>query len=325
MTSVKGFVDHAERLSSYTNSIDLFIGGISQEERFARGWEILREKRVRVNNKIIFYFNELLDSWSDRENEEKRLDASFCIGQSDYKLKADLYDEIGGLLAFREYIESSFLSLRNMNIVIDISVMVKPYIFLLLKHLDSLHTKNMYFLYTEPASYDILTKGTMIAKDVPGYSGAKDLGKKDALVILLGFEGNRAVQVLNEVNPDLTIPVNGFPSYRPNFKDRSIMENKELLSEDDILKNLCYAPANDPFETKNLLEEIYFKYSHRYNITIVPLGTKPMAFGSCLFAMEHKDCRIVYSYPKEYSAKPSKDWGDSWMYFVKLLEDNAIA
>lgn len=325
MTSVKGFIDRAERLSSYTKSIDLFIGGIGQEERFARGWNILRETGVTVNNKIIFYFNEVLNSWSDRENEEKKFDTSFCIEHSDYKLRIDLYNEIGGLLAFRKHIESSFPSIRNMNIVIDISVMIKPYIFLLLKHLDNFNAKTLYFLYAEPASYDILTKGTMIAKDVPGYSGAKDLRKKDALIILLGFEGNRAVEVLNEVNPDLTIPVNGFPSYRPNFKDRSIMENKELLSEDDILKNLCYAPANDPFETKNLLEEIYSKYSHKYNITIVPLGTKPMAFGSCLFAMEHKDCRIVYSYPKEYFPKPSKNWGDSWMYFVKLLEDNAIA
>lgn len=230
----------------------------------------------------------------------------------------NLYDEVEGLLAFRDYVDDKVSTTKNVNIVTDISVMIKPYIFLLLKHLSNLEVEKSYFLYTEPVAYDVLTRGTMVVKDVPGFSGANDMRKKDALITLLGFEGNRAVEVLNEINPDLTIPINGFPSYRPEFKDRSIMENKELLAEDHILKNLCYAPANDPFETRKLLEGIYSKYKHRYNITIVPLGTKPMAFGSCLFAMEHKDCRIVYSCPKEYFPEPSKDWGDSWMYFMRF-------
>jgi len=315
---IKGFIDHADKLPCYVSHADLFLSAISKEVRFARGWTILNEKKVNVSKKIIFYFNEVLDRCGNPEKDEKEFDASFFVTGSDLKLRVNMYDEIEGLLDLKEYIEKNVPTTKNTNIVADISVMVKPYIFLLLKHLSSLSVERMYFLYTEPLTYNILTRGTMVAKDVPGYSGAKDMRKKDALIILLGFEGNRAVEVLNESNPDLTIPVNGFPSYRPEFKDRSIMENKELLSENDILKNLRFASANDPFETKRLLEDIYFQYSRRYNLTIVPLGTKPMAFGSCLFAMEHKDCRIVYSYPKEYFLKPSKDWGKSWMYFVQF-------
>jgi len=316
--SIKGFVDHADNLPCYISHVDLFISAISWEERFARGWTRLNEKKVKVNKKIIFYFNGVLDHRGNPEKDEKEFDALFCVTGSDLRLRANLYDEIEGLLYFKDYIEKNVSTTKNINIVTDISVMVKPYIFLLLKHLSSLNVERLYFLYTEPVTYNILTRGTMVAKDVPGYSGAKDMRKKDALIILLGFEGNRAVEVLNESNPDLTIPVNGFPSYKPEFKDRSIMENKELLSEDDILKSLRFAPANDPFETKRLLEDIYSQYNRRYNLIIVPLGTKPMAFGSCLFAMEHKDCRIVYSYPKEYFPKPSNDWWESWMYFVQF-------
>jgi len=315
---IKGFVDHASRLPRYINHVDLFISAIGWEERFLRGWTILSEKKVKVEKKLLFYFDKVLDHNGNPKDCEKEFDTSFCVTSSDLRLRVDLYDEIEGLLDFEGYIGKILPATKSVNIVTDISVIVKPYIFLLLRHLISLNLERLCFLYTEPMVYNTLTLGTMVAKDVPGYSGAKDMRKKDALIILLGFEGNRAVEVLNESNPDLTIPVIGFPSYKPEFRDKSIMENKELLSENDILKNLRFAPANDPFETKRLLEDIYSQYNRKYNLTIVPLGTKPMAFGSCLFAMEHRDCRIVYSYPKEYFSKPSEDWGETWMYFVQF-------
>lgn len=318
MITVKGFVDAADRISNYTNRVDLFIGAIGQEERSTRGLNILKAKGIKVSSKLILYFNEALSATSDQDKEEERYDRMFDMTSIDNKLHVDLYNEIDGSIAFKKKL-MDYLKNGQETIVLDISVIMSPYIFLMLRHMSLLNLENIYVLYTEPISYRNLTKGTSTSKDVPGFSGAKQK-KKDALVIILGFEGNRAVEVLHEVSTDLTIPVNGFPSFKPDFKDKSIMENRELLSEDDILKNLCYAPANDPFETKNCLESIYAEYGSKYNISIVPLGSKPMTLGSCLFALEHSDCRIIYPYPKEYYPKPSQGSGKSWLYYIKLLK-----
>ena len=70
-----------------------------------------------------------------------------------------------------------------------------------------------------------------------------------------------------------------------------------------IFKNLRFAPAYDPFETKHTLDEIYYECSNDYNISIAPLGSKPMALGAGFFALEHDDCRIIYPYPQEYFPK----------------------
>lgn len=242
-----------------------------------------------------------------------------------------MYEEVSGLREFEKCLDSTFPKLENKIVVIDFSVMVKPYIFVLLKYfLYKREKRRIHLLYTEPMYYpkwrtkvlsgenDSFTRGTIKTGEIPSFSGSRDLTKKTALIVLLGFEGERAVEVANAVDPDITIPINGFPAYRPEFKDISIISNEELLREPEIFKNLRYAPANDPFETENVIESIYLEYSERYNISIAPLGTKPMALGSCLFALQCPDCRIIYPYPREYNLKASKGYGKTWVYSLEL-------
>lgn len=304
-------------MDEYFPQVDIFISSISHEERYIRGFQLLSEKNVRVNHKVIFYFNQVLDNYN-RADEEANFDRAFGIVAADKKLNVDMYNEIEGLLAFREYLEQNRILFENKNILVDLSVMVKPYFLLLLKHLSMIPTNRIGFIYTEPEAYDIFTNGTLATKDIPGFSGKKSLSKKEALAILLGFEGNRAMSVSNEINPELTIPVNGFPSFQPKFKDMSIIRNRELLKDVVIFKNLRFAPAYDPFETKNTLDEMYDGCSDEYNFSIAPLGSKPMALGAGFFALEHDDCRIIYPYPQEYFPKSSRGWKKSWLYIAKI-------
>jgi hypothetical protein len=216
--------------------------------------------------------------------------------------------------------------------------MIKPYFFILLQYLfRDQKIKKIFLLYTEPLSYyksrnkilnktekenSAFTRGTIKTGEIPSYSGRINLSKKNALILLLGFEGGRAVEVMNAADPDITIPINGFPAYKPEFKDISIIMNEELLREPEIFKNLNYAPANDPFETKNSLERIYQKYHDRYNISIAPIGTKPMAIGSCIFALKYPECRIIYPYPTHYNLKSSKGYGETWVYMINNSGDS---
>ena len=337
MINISGFFEKAENLNPFIESNNcIFICGISSEERCPRGWNILKEKGINVEKKIIFYFNEVMSECQSNvwgNTAEKHFDYLFDIKSTDDKLFVNIYDETMGLDKFRKVFEN-YEELENKKIVLDMSVMVKPYIFILLKYLISIKKiDEIYIIYTEPKSYhktklkmfstsnSYFTKGTINTGEIPSYSGIKDLNKRKALIILLGFEGERPLEVSNAIDPDITIPVNGFPAYRPEFKDGSIILNDELLKEPDVFNNLRYAPANDPFETKNVLEEIFSKYSNEYNISIAPLGTKPMALGSCFFALQHSMCRVIYPYPLQYNFKSSEGYGNTWVYLTKNLSE----
>lgn len=340
MNNTNGLIEEAEVIDQYVGSeIDLFISGISLEDRCPQGWNILKEKGIEVKNKIIFYFNEVIAGAEQKgvQNAEEYFDKLFDMQPTDRKLRVSIYDEVSGLMEFEKHLNEIFREVKDKKVVIDFSVMIKPYLFVLLKYLQHIKSiEKIYLLYTEPASYhksktkmalkdsEPFTNGSIKTGEIPSYSGSEDLTKETALIVLLGFEGIRTAEVVREVDPDRTIPINGFPAYRPEFKDISIISNEEILREPDIFKNLDYAPANDPFETKNVLEKIYSKYSGSYNMSIAPLGTKPMALGSCLFALQHADCRILYPYPLKYNLKVSKGWGATWLYIVTLKGKNGI-
>lgn len=315
MVDVNGFYDSAENVSSYFDQVDLFIAGVSGEERYARGFSVLNQKGLIPGKKILFYFNEVLANFTEAD-----YDRDFALAANDYKLRLNLYDEMNGLFDFRRYMDSNPEEFQNKNIVVDFTVLVKPYFFLLMKHLLNIRPKRMALIYTEPDKYASLTRGAVANRDIPGYSGSQDLTKKDALAILLGFEGNRANSLYGEIQPDLTIPINGFPSFKPEFKDESILKNRELLTSEEIFKKMRFAPANDPFETKDVLNELYDALKADYNLTIAPLGSKPMALGSCFFALEHPECRVVYPYPQEYLPKASLGWNNSWLYITEIKD-----
>jgi|GEM_PF-2167996 len=344
MISIKGTIIEDEIVHKVLPSeIDLFISGISLEDRCPLGCELLAKKGILPKKKLLFAFSEVLESWTRERSIEKtnfddaikHFSALFSLSESDCPLIVPMSDEVSGLMQFQSFFESRFTSGIDPKIIIDYSVMVKPYIYILLKYLIiSQKSSKIFLIYTEPSKYnktkalitsserELFTKGRRDTMDIPGYSGLKNISKDKVLAILLGFEGERARDVVDDINPEVVIPINGFPAYKPEIKDLSIISNEELLKDSEIFSKLCYAPANNPFETMEVLEVIHSHYMNRYNFSIAPLGTKPMALGACLFALEHSDVRIIYPYPQEYNSKTSVGYGSSWLYVIEIRHDD---
>jgi len=321
-----GYMEAAKEFFFRNSAVDmdLFIASISGEERCYRVWNMLNERDMTVNQKIIFYFEEVIRSLES--GGEQKYDELFNVNEKE-KMHSILYDEISGLAALEECLNLDDRDISNSKILLDISTMTKPYFFIIIQYLiNEKKCTSLHLAYTEPQSYYqlqeggyLFTRGTSRSSNIPAYSGMKDVSKKTALVILLGFEGERSSEVVRSVDPDVTIPVNGFPAYMPKFKDISLLQNEEILKEPETLYNLRYAPAKDPFETKIVLEEIYAEYRDHYNICISPLGTKPMALGACLFALKHPDVSVIYPYPREYNFKSSERYSDTWIYHVEII------
>jgi len=342
---MKGIIVSFDEINSYIDpEIDLFIGAISEEDRCPIGFKKLLERKIVIKNKLIFYFNEILDfkvktppgnaEVEDRPKKIEKFDKYFNILNESEKLFVSLADEVEGIKYFRTQFNKIFPNPDKIKIAIDFSVMVKPYYFLLLRYLyEYIKPQRIFLIYTEPASYNqklpffsnktrnTFTKGRIDTCEIPTFSGQNYLSKTTALIILLGFEGQRATEIVNSISQQMIIPVNGFPSYRPEFKDISILSNDDLFKEESTFDALQYAPSHDPFETYNVLKTILMKHQDKNNIAIAPLGTKPMALGACFLGLEFRECRIVYPYPLEYIIKSSTGFGNSWIYIVEFFDN----
>lgn len=344
MVQINGIAIEGEFVKSYLpKEIDLFVSSVGWEERCPIGWNLLKSNGINVKKKVIFFYDEVINSTSnfgESSTCEKNIaffKSIFDFAETDDCLFVKMLDESTGLTSFQHFVENIYGNdITKISIVFDFSVMVKPYFFILLKLLIThKKIKKIYLLYTEPKTYVIkklnfeqldgayFTRGSYAPPmDMLSFSGSQDCLKSDLLVILLGFEGERAKEVANEINPDVTIPINGFPSYRPEFKDISLLLNDEILKESQIVRNLRYSPSNNPFETKQELMLIHKEREHNYNISLAPLGPKPMALGCCLFVLENPECRVVYPYPMEYNSKASKGYDKRWLYIIEFNHDS---
>lgn len=157
--------------------------------------------------------------------------------------------------------------------------------------------------------------GALTVHEMPGYPGIDTRCTQKVLVVLLGFDGELSSFITDEVAPDETIIVNGFPGYSPKFKDISLINNERLLANSS---ELHYARADNPFETFNVLAKIRKKYENKF-LNIAPLGTKPMALGACIYAIFDPSVRVVYPLPEGYANVTTEQCWHSWVYMVPLI------
>jgi len=289
-----------------------------------RAYQILRRSKdfgISFRNVLVFDFEERRDcadpmvlkayqSYEELALDVKRItcsisDPSTCVKELE-NFEPNLHD-------------ASALAL-------DISCFTKPYFFCILKYLkEQTKINHVTALYTEPMSYVFSrglfysyhsTSGPLSIMEIPGFPGNDTRTTTKTLVVLLGFDGELTSFITEEMAPNDTIVVNGFPSYAPKFKDISLINNEKLLSL-ITRESILYARANNPFETFNLLEYI-FKREPSAFMNIAPIGTKPMALGACLFALVHPSVRIVYPLPAKYTNITTQDCWNSWSYEIPL-------
>jgi hypothetical protein len=285
----------------------------------SRAYEILSKCGSILKNHIIFFH------FVERINGLLPDDPLYNFKKNSYNKVQEIYCEIKNPSSCLEEFEKNIFS-NTSKIGIDISCFTKPYLYFILKFLkERSGIQNISVFYTEPKTYLFsqglfntfhTSSGPLSILEMPGYTGLEYRGSKRKLIILLGFDGDLSKEINEDVSPNKTIVVNGFPSYTPKFKDISLIANEKLVSDQNI--TIRYARANNPFEVYNLLNTIKDEEKGSFFLNIAPLGTKPMALGACLFALHNPEVRIVYPLPEFYDNKYSDMSWNSWLYELPL-------
>lgn len=295
--------------------IDILIFFSTLEERSWNIIEYFHSKRKLPKNVLALNLDD--GEKSAKFNATCFKDVAFQISYIDTDLSADL------MSCLRDIHES----IRNKDTIgIDISVMPTPIFMQILHFLSKRHfDKKIIIYYTEPEHYNLdnlfdfnALEGEIDIKAISGFEGktAQKNNLQRMIFYILGFEMNYLNKLIpQEINPDGIVPINGFPSYFPKYKDISIINNNVNYNEMDI--RMVFASANNPFETYNQMACL--KNQHKdYCIDIIPAGTKPMALGACLFALKNgnNDTRILFPFPSVYKNQRSIGKGTIWEYIV---------
>lgn len=306
------------------NEIDFFFFGCGKDDR---SYEVLRsmlQKKIKIKHAIVCGYSsnkscEKYDSYKDIIN-------LICDNVSTIALSnnEELF-EIGK----KHFMGNRYKINSNSVLAIDTTTLKKPNLFFLLHYFkEVVKIKKVHALYTEPKKYVFpksvfnsysYLEGEYRFPPISGFTGSQlsrssaSSNEKKLLIIFLGFEGEVAQRVGTDEAPTQIILINGFPSYSPKIKDISILNNELLINTKTVDRH--QVNATNPFEVYTLLQSICARYEE-YAIEIVVLGTKPMMLGTCMYAMENRDIRVVYPSTKEHKEMTTEECGNMWHYEI---------
>jgi len=115
---------------------------------------------------------------------------------------------------------------------------------------------------------------------------------------MLGFEGDRPERLLLQVDPaPKVIPVVGVPGFQIEFPAFTVACNRTFLEEYRAQSEVRYARASCPFEAYEVLTQIK-RDNPDYHMYLAPVGTKPHALGTILYAIANPDrTEVMFDHP----------------------------
>lgn len=138
-------------------------------------------------------------------------------------------------------------------------------------------------------------------RQIPPFVGIID---NSVMFITLGFEGHRLGSLINseEYNIKDIHCLIGNPPFKIGWENNTLSNNYKNL---DLIRkgmdaSFCYAGANDPIKTYEIIEKIYISSDYeKKKLCLVPFGTKPSAIAIAQFAVNNSGVVIIYDFVKK--------------------------
>jgi hypothetical protein len=166
-----------------------------------------------------------------------------------------------------------------------------------------------------------LTEGVREVRTILGYSGSVSLSADTHLVLLSGFEYERAQEIVDAIQParislGYATPENSVSAVL-NLDHESFLRRLE-----DLYPGTCFDRFDfsciDPFKTRKSVLDVV-RTSSNQNVVAACLNTKPATCGVCLAALNEKAIQLVYAQPVCYNIKDySKASGSVLLFNVPI-------
>ena len=288
----------------------LFILAVDKEERAYFALNKFIESDCIADSVLVFAYNDDFDSSSLKaivDSSKLKIITGYPTSQKEFISQMKNY-------------KSMLLSNR---IVVDISCILTPYVFLLFKCIQTWNNRaDIIAINTIPNDYNYnelpFTSyksyyGDLKMEEILGYGSAVGSQCNKDLFVFAGFEKALALKIKEETDYQHFYFVNALPSYHQKYKDISIINNYQLIISESCKR--LFAPAINPYEVFNILEK---NISPEHYVNIAPLCTKPIALGICLYALKHENIRIVYPFSDKYEHERSHKVYKAFTYKIIL-------
>lgn len=291
-----------------TQPVASFIGMASFESRC---YSIMAEMKSCCS-KFVIFSNSQCDSHSE-ENLKKMI----AIAEDPNSvIKLNLDDPMDAAGKIERGLDSALLAPGDV-IFIDITTFTHEQLLILFRILSQKKpNRNVVFGYTGADRYSVntsqedvwLSRGVSQVRSVLGFPGNFLPSKRLHLVVLVGFEHERAKLVIETFEPNILTLGTGKKSH--SVSEEHFHTNSRFF--DDVRKffdrriginadvNLFEFSCIDPLATKTAIIEEICKWPD-HNTVICPMNTKLSTLGVALAAAEKPATQICYSRAIEYN------------------------
>lgn len=294
----------------------IFLSAVSFEKRCLNSSKLLSDTYMTEEFILIRYRGADNDNKRNTHQNEliKNLESHLLLKEKGTVIYCDRDDSVDGLVKLKEVLKKRDLS--KGRITVDITTFTKQYLLVLLKSIrHDYPSASIRILYT-PGFYKVspsnpektaLSWGVKEIKPVPGFLGNCLPWQDDILVLFLGYEGERAFQIMQKLEPKKTIAVLPNPPSYPYAGHPTSTLNRRILNRPSDEVERCEANALDPESARDLLLKLSKKYEYeeKCNLIISPLCTKIQTLGILLFFWTKKDtnAEVIYASPFWYNEK----------------------
>ena len=213
------------------------------------------------------------------------------------------------------------------EIVVDVTTFTHESLLILLKLLQiHFSESSVTVVYASASEYSVgdaiedkwLSKGVVCVRTVLGYPGTVLPSRQTHLVLLVGYEHQRATRLIEILEPSSLSLGYGKPGSTTTDKDKDasrhyaelVKRTAGFCTEVTTFEFSC----NDPFETRDIILRQCTRNSGK-NIVLAPMSNKMSTIGAALAAFSRESIQVCYAPALHYNyagySQPS-----GWAYVV---------
>ncbi|WP_430410245.1 hypothetical protein [Kordia sp.] len=196
------------------------------------------------------------------------------------------------------------------NILLEISTMPRDTTWALLYFLNSKEC-NIDYVYHQPNKYNPnwLSKEPGKPRLLFKHSGISKLGAQTALIIITGFEVERAKQLVYFFEPKITY-LGLQKGEQFNNKERNVKMHDSIKGFTEVVEFSidAYGEGSGYLEIKEQIEKIY----NEYNVIITSLGPKLTSMSIYKIYLEFPEIALSYVPSKEFNTEYSIGIGEKY-------------
>jgi hypothetical protein len=305
-------LDLSQLPSNIDGMIDVFLCSASYEDRCLSVPSIIASK---VEVPIICHFRK---QTAPAVENLRRLEAIF--GNNSVRVSFDRLDPLRNADRLQATLSKHLSDTQARRYLVDITTFTHENLLILLSILRRQVARNdvIDFVYTAAAEYAVglkpqdkwLSKGVRDVRSVLGYPGTARPSRKSHLVLLVGFEADRALELIESYEPSVLSLGFGDEASATNPGHYSInkMVFRQIASKVSSYGEFSFSTTDPDKAALRIQEQI--DGTPDCNVLIAPMNTKLSTLGAASVAFCNSDIRLCYASPLIYNfsaySRPAK-------------------